>query len=79
MIMIGEDHLHITEKGMIQKYSLVVHRTLMIQPQKINIINLNKKLPVWEIGLKPFNYRCLETKILLLLRRTPWSKVSNAF
>ena len=38
---------------------------------KINIININKKLSVWEIGLKPFNYRCLETKILLLLRRTP--------
>ena len=27
--MIGEDHLHIREKGMIQEYSLVEHRTLM--------------------------------------------------
>ena len=27
--MIGQDHLHIREKGMIQENSLVEHRTLM--------------------------------------------------
>ena len=60
--MIGEDNLHITEKGVIQEYNLVIHRTLMFQSPK-NIINTNQKFSVWKIGLKPFNYRCLETKI----------------
>ena len=32
--MIEECHLHIIEKGTVQEYSLVVHRTLAFQPQK---------------------------------------------
>ena len=34
--MIGEDHLHIIEKGVVQEDSLVIHHTLMFQPQKKN-------------------------------------------
>ena len=39
--MIGKDNLHITEKGAVQKLNLVVHHTLMFQPQK-EIINTNQ-------------------------------------
>ena len=34
LIIIGEDYLHIIEKGAVQEYSLMVHRTLMFQPHK---------------------------------------------
>ena len=34
MITIGEDHLHLIEKGAAQEYSVVVHRTLMFLSQK---------------------------------------------
>ena len=44
-----------------------------------NIINTNQKLSVWKIGLKPFNYRCQETKIFHFFKGKSWSKVSNAF
>ena len=32
--MTGKDHLHVTEKGVVQEWSLVVHHTLMFQPLK---------------------------------------------
>ena len=32
--MIGKDHLHIRQKGVVQEKSLVVHNTLMFQTQK---------------------------------------------
>ena len=34
MIMIGEDHLRVIEKGAVQEQSLLVHCTLMLQSQK---------------------------------------------
>ena len=34
LIMIGEDHLHVTEKGAVQEQSLVENRILMFQHQK---------------------------------------------
>ena len=40
---------------------LAIHHTLMLQPQEN--INTSQKLSVWNIGLKPFNYWCPETKI----------------
>ena len=55
--MIGEDHLHIIEKEAAQELILVVNRSLMFQLQK-NIIEDKARL-------KPFNYRCPETKIFL--------------
>ena len=32
--MIGEDHLHLIEKGQIQEWNHVANHTLMLQPQK---------------------------------------------
>ena len=32
--MIGEDHLHITEKGAVREQSPVVHHTLIFQSQE---------------------------------------------
>ena len=74
---IGEDHLHIIEKGVAQKWSLVVHRNLMSQPKKKQQFRYKPK--IGEIGLKAFNYRCPETKIFHFFKENSWSKVSNAF
>ena len=43
-IMIGEDHLYITEKGAVQEQSLAVQCTLISQPKIKNNMNTNQKL-----------------------------------
>ena len=40
----------------------MVKHTFVLQTQKKNF-NINQKFSVWEIGIKPFNYRCFEIKI----------------
>ena len=51
LIMIGEDHLYLIEKGAAQEQSLVVHHALMFQPQKKHY-QYKPKLSAWMIGLK---------------------------
>ena len=74
--MIGEDHLHIIEKGAVQEQSLVVHRTLMFQPQKKHYQYKPKTF-----CLKDSNHLIVDVqkpKYFVFLRKTPWS-VASAF
>ena len=79
--MVGENHLHIIEKGAVQEptpYLDVLASEKTLYNIHYTLIK-TKKFSIWEIGLKKFKYRCPETKYFILSRRTRWSKVSNAF
>ena len=64
--MIGEDHLHTTEKGAIQEKSLVAHRTLMFQPQKKH----------YQYNSKPF---CLKDRTQTIQIRMPRNQIRHPF
>ena len=59
--MIGQDHLHIIEKGAVQEQSLLVHCTLMFQSQKkhqyIPKLSGNKNILFFQAELQ--NNRCV--------------------
>ena len=75
--MIGEDHLHIIEKGAVQEQSLGVQHTFKFQPQKKTVQTKNFLLERWDSNHLITDAQ--KPKYFIFLRRTPWSKISNAF
>ena len=72
--MIGEDHLHIIEKGAVE------HHTLMIQPQKKHYLSTQTRNFLFErYDSNQLITDARKPKYLIFSRRTPWSKISNAF
>ena len=71
--MIMEDHLHVIEKGAVQELEAWGTPYFNVPASK-NIISTNQKFSVWEIGLKPFNYRCPETKIFNFFQKNSMIK-----